>query len=552
MDSLPINELVSAPLVVFVCATTGQGDQPDNMKRFWRFLLRKNLPPDAFEAVKFGVIGLGDSAYIKFNFVAKKLHKRFLQLGAMPIQNVGLADDQHDLGPDGVVDPWLKAFWSKALEIFPLPVGVTPISKDVRPPSKFIVDFNCSDSSLDEETDSVERPFYAALKGNKRMTAENHFQDTRLIELDISDMKNKSYQPGDVCMIQPKNLEENVDIFFDVFPQFRREDQFELKSSDPENFLLPPTWICPRILTVENCVRSCFDLQSIPRRFFFELLGYFTTDPMEKEKCDEFNSSEGQQDLFDYCNRPRRNALEALYDFRHATPNIPFEYLFDLFGVMRQRAFSIASSSKVDEDKVELLVAVVKYKSNLVKPRLGLCSNYLARLKPKDNPRVPIWLKKGTFKFPSESLVMVGPGTGVAPFRAFILEQLIAMNAREDQFLLFFGCRSKSNDFYFQDEWAKLEKDFPNFRVITAFSRDQEDKIYVQDLMLKEEFRIRKIVWELKGGFFIAGNAKQMPDQVTDTFKKVLAETAGLVDEKGDAFFKQLETDGKFQTETWS
>lgn len=93
------------------------------MKKFWKFLLRKSLPADSLSNLTFGVIGLGDSSYQKFNFVAKRLHKRLLQLGATAILNVGLCDDQHDLGFGAVLSPWLEDFWKKN----PIPLGLSPL-----------------------------------------------------------------------------------------------------------------------------------------------------------------------------------------------------------------------------------------------------------------------------------------------------------------------------------------------------------------------------------------------------------------------------------------
>lgn len=90
MDDYPISGLIHEEFVLFVCATTGQGDEPDNMKNFWKFLLRRSLPNNSLVRLKFGVLGLGDSSYAKFNFVSKKLHKRLLQLGAEPLLDVGM------------------------------------------------------------------------------------------------------------------------------------------------------------------------------------------------------------------------------------------------------------------------------------------------------------------------------------------------------------------------------------------------------------------------------------------------------------------------------
>merc|ERR1712013_741174 len=124
-----------------------------------------------------------------------------------------------------------------------------------------------------------------------------------------------------------------------------------------------------------------------------------------------FNTAEGQQDLYEYCNRPRRHILEVLYDFRHSTPNIPFEYLFDLIPPIKPRSFSIASPP--GGTVLELLVAVVRYRSSLKAPRLGLCSNWLASMKP--GSQVPVWVRRGAFTFPKEPtpVLMVGPSLAI-------------------------------------------------------------------------------------------------------------------------------------------
>lgn len=146
MDDYPITQLIHEEYVVFVCSTTGQGEEPDNMKSFWKFLLRRNLPSNSLAGLRFvqfffksesrifvcvkilhdsehnslvssvcidrfAVLGLGDSSYSKFNYAAKKLYRRLLNLGALSLMPLGLADDQHDLGADAVVDPWITGLW---------------------------------------------------------------------------------------------------------------------------------------------------------------------------------------------------------------------------------------------------------------------------------------------------------------------------------------------------------------------------------------------------------------------------------------------------------
>jgi len=551
MDSFPVPELPSSILTVYVASTTGQGEEPDNMRKTWKFLLRKNLPSNSLANQRFGVLGLGDSSYPKFNHVAKKLNRRLMQLGGVQLLQPGLGDDQHDLGPDFVVDTWLDQFWRLALELYPLPVGIEPIGRDVLPPPKYKMTWvigNNEVQSVNNERKNEKQaeysqtnPFMASLITCERQTPEDHFQDVRLVRLNLSG-SGINYKPGDVALIQPSNLMHNVDEFFSLFPSLDPDRQFYLSSTSP-NVPLPPTSLIPQPCTIRHAVTHYFDIQSIPKRYFFELLSHFTEDELEKEKFLEFNTAEGQQDLYDYCNRPRRHILEVLYDFRHTTPNIPFEYLWDLIPAIKPRSFSIASSPRRHESVLELLVAVVRYRSSLKKPREGLCSTWLSNLK-KEN-KVPVWVRPGSFKFPPTNtpVVMVGPGTGVAPFRSFIADEEKESGRNK---LLFFGCRNKNADFFFEQEW----KDHDKLEVITAFSRDQEDKVYVQHKISEFQHLITQHILDNCGWFFVAGNSKNMPSQVRDALVTSLATRLGK--EEAEKFVETMEITGKYQTETWA
>ncbi|NXB89864.1 NDOR1 oxidoreductase, partial [Vidua chalybeata] len=498
LDSCDVANLIHEPLVVFVCATTGQGDPPDNMKMFWRFLFRKNLPAGSLCQLDYAVLGLGDSSYPKFNFVAKKLHKRLLQLGGNPLLPVALGDDQHDLGPDAVVDPWLIALWDKILALYPLPVGLEIISPDVRLPPKYTLhylpeDFPHPESDLlqpaaPQAAPCELHPFAARVVSNQRVTAQSHFQDVRLIEFDIAG-SGITFSAGDVVMIQPQNCPEDVQQFCQLL-HLEPHRRFVLEPTEPGTSLPP---LLPQPCTIQYLVTHYLDISCVPRRSFFELLAYFSTNELEQEKLQEFSSAQGQEELYSYCNRPRRTTLEALWDFPHTTCAIPADYLLDLIPRIRPRAFSIASSMLAHPERMQILVAVVRYKTRLSKPRRGLCSTWLASLNPEQGDvRVPLWVKKGGMKFPADPatpVIMIGPGTGVAPFRAAIQER-VALGCRGN--CLFFGCRHQSKDFYCQTEWEELvTKGF--LTLFTAFSRDQEEKVYVQHRIREN----RKLVWEL-------------------------------------------------------
>ncbi|XP_030362724.1 NADPH-dependent diflavin oxidoreductase 1 isoform X4 [Strigops habroptila] len=527
------------------------------MKLFWRFLFRKNLPPGSLCRLDYAVLGLGDSSYPKFNFVAKKLHKRVLQLGGNPLLPVALGDDQHDLGPDAVVDPWLVALWDKILMLYPLPPGLEIISPDVRLPPKYTLHYVAEDSpqpngallqpTKPRAAPSELCPFAAPVVSNQRLTAQSHFQDVRLMEFDVTG-SGITFSAGDVVMVQPQNCPEDVQQFCQLL-HLDPDRHFVLKPTEPGTAL--PA-LLPQPCSIRHLVTHYLDISCVPRRSFFQLLSCFSTSELEREKLQEFSSAQGQEELYSYCNRPRRTTLEVMWDFPHTTCAIPPEYLLDLIPRIRPRAFSIASSMLAHPDRIQILMAVVRYKTRLSKPRRGLCSTWLASLDPEQGDvRVPLWVKKGGLKFPSDpdtAVIMIGPGTGVAPFRAAIQER-VAQGRRGN--CLFFGCRQKSKDFYCQAEWEELvAKGF--LTLFTAFSRDQEEKVYVQHRILEN----RRLVWELLSSrnahVYLAGNAKQMPAAVAEALQSVLQLEGGLSPSEAEEYLAALERSQRFQSETWS
>lgn len=226
MNSYPIQQLISEKVVVFVCATTGVGEEPENMKVFWKFLLRKSLPPDSLDGVRFGVLGLGDSSYEKFNFVAKKLHKRVVQLGGKPLLELGLCDDQHEMGLSAVALPWLETLWSKLLALYPVPVGKQILLKspvEIRWNLKIIDDNKENYNGVCPELDSIYKGSAEVnvvdgvpleLISNVRTTSEDHFQDVRLLTFDSSGL---TWRPGDVLIVRPQNRKDKVDELFALF-----------------------------------------------------------------------------------------------------------------------------------------------------------------------------------------------------------------------------------------------------------------------------------------------------------------------------------------------
>lgn len=184
-----------------------------------------------------------------------------------------------------------------------------------------------------------------------------------------------------------------------------------------------------------------------------------------------------------------------LRDFPSTSREIPVERLFDLFPYIRPRSFSIASSRLVHPDALQILVARVEYsRKNMRTKRIGLCSNFLANLSKDDE----VWIRvhEGTMDFNKSkdmTRVCIATGTGVAPFRSLIAEA----HAKQEShpIVLFFGCRGKTKDFYFSEEWSK----FANCIVQSAFSQDQEKKVYVHHVLQDNVHLLGRLIKQNKG-----------------------------------------------------
>ncbi|KDQ16442.1 hypothetical protein BOTBODRAFT_107008 [Botryobasidium botryosum FD-172 SS1] len=547
MDEYSIHTLVDETLVVFVCATTGNGVEPRNMTALWRALLRSDLPEDLFDHMYFAVFGLGDSGYDRFCWAGKKLHRRLLALGGKEIVERADADDQHYMGIDGTLDPWINQLFSALGELYPLPPGlhVLPPAAVCPPRASFLPTSANLDAELPHLTPSGTTPF--RVERIDRITRADWFQDVRHVELSCSD--DILYEPGDVAVLYPSNAPEDVEAFLKRMKWRSISDKmYQIQSIDSDRPL--PSSI-PRITTLRKLFSDHLDISAVPRRSFFEFLFKFAKDEHEKEKLEEFCSPEGQEDLYDYCNRPRRTILEVILEFRSV--DIPLDYVVDVFPLIRPRQFSIASSIKANPKKIQLCIAVVRYRSKLKAPRKGLCTSWLTRLNAGDT--ISVGIEKGTMRLPGDSsvpVILVGPGTGVAPMRAFIQDR-IHRGARAN--LLYFGCRSLEADCHYKDDWdAHIEKGELTCRI--AASRDQvritASKVYVQDLIREDS----KTIWEWivhKGAhFYISGSASKMPTAVRLAVEFVLRKEGGWSEDEAGMYVKNMETAGRWAEECWT
>ncbi|KAJ2438870.1 NAPDH-dependent diflavin reductase [Coemansia sp. RSA 2424] len=520
------------------------------MKRFWRFLLRKSIPHDALASLQFAVFGLGDSSYQKFNFPAKRLFRRLQQLGGSALVARGDGDDQHYLGVDGQLDPWLVSLWDELLARMPLPQPIIPES--VVPDPTFDVSFcdgyeELPGGPLGESP--PENTYRAVLTVSERITAEDHFQDVRhlrfAVDCDAEGREEKGpavWGPGDCAVLRPQNFDTDVNDFLAAIGWTTHADR-PLR-------IVPRTatklsWDVPPQVTLRWLCTNYFDITGVPRRSFFEMLSYFGLLE-EQDKLREFSSTSGQDDLLAYCMRPRRTVLEVLGDFPKTAPRVPLTYIFDVFPVIAERSFSISSDAR---PLVDLTVAIVSYKTMMQRKRLGVCTRWLAQLQVGTSVRIRF--ARGTMRLPSPTtpIIMVGPGTGIAAFMSFIESRPRANNH------LFFGCRSETKDFYYREQLQQWVAQ-GSLHLYCAFSRDSnnlgKEKIYVQDRIRENAHIVWQLIAEQRAVIFVSGNANRMPDDVRQAFIDVVATNnpqMSIDDAKN--YIQAMEKEGRYQEECW-
>jgi sulfite reductase alpha subunit-like flavoprotein len=397
------------------------------------------------------------------------------------------------------------------LEEYPLPDGLEPIPEDVLLEPKWLLELadakteipqnhDAQSSISTNETQEKELPptdllnvqggLTARITHNQRLTPNNHWQDVRQLTLDIN--AYHPYTPGDILTIYPKNFPSDVNQFLHTMSWTTIADAplkfIPSPSTSASSSSLPPIpHISPgTTMTLRQLLTNHLDIMSIPRRSFFAHLTHFTTDTFHRDRLLEFTNPEYIDELYDYTTRPRRSILEVLQEFD--TVKIPFQRICSLIPTLRGRQFSIASAmSNLDAQRegrtrVELLIAIVMYKTVIKRIRHGVCTRYIsAALQP--GQEITVTVQKGglgvTKKEVERPVVMVGPGTGVAPMRSLIYqrkiwrEELGMSSDAVQRDLLFFGCRNAESDFFFKDEWEGLKKEGVPLDVFAAFSRDQ-------------------------------------------------------------------------------
>ena len=321
------------------------------------------------------------------------------------------------------------------------------------------------------------------------MTPADHWQDVRRLFLDVQCHRETFpvFAAGATAIIHPKNYPEDVQALIDLMGwqsvadiplDFNNEEHPELASTGAPG-ALPSKLHAKPGSTLRDLLTQTLDITSVPKRSLIRQLEFFTREEMEIERLRELTAPGNEQDFYDYTSRPRRTIIELLRDFPGL--KIPYQWALELFPLIRGREFSICNggASLLGTPgytlRIEILVALVEYRTIIRKPRQGLCSRYIRHL-PVGTPLTigfkhpPSHILDPSHGQHERPLIAVATGTGIAPIRALIQDRRVFSSPPPGKTLLFFGCRSQAADYFYRDEWENL---LPNgVQVIPAFSRD--------------------------------------------------------------------------------
>lgn len=540
--------------------------------------------------------------------------------------------------------PWSLGFKKHLLENYPLPEGVEPIPDEEFLPPKYILQiakpeidsdtpvknetspkmnegtndpclkeaYNTEDLITDETpppADIINIPGHKVLtvRKNLRITADDHFQDVRHLALEMQG--GVRYYPGDVLTLFPKNFPADVNSLI-TLQNWTSIADVPLEVIDSAAHPTSPPYTAAlldlhfpvgRRPTLRDLLTHNLDITAIPRRSFLGACAHFTTDETHKTKLQEFSNPAYTDEYFDYTTRPRRSILEILHDF--PTVQIPFNNALALFPRLRGRQFSISSGGVLRQPFTRettifhLTIALVKYRTVLRKVRQGVCSRYIASLKP--GTEIAATLSDSSLNVTTEDytilrrpMLLIAPGTGVAPMRSLIWERDMLLDQEDElqtiehgpekgpvklpraKTVLLFGGRNRNKDFLYEHEW---QNEGLGIDVLAAWSRDQREKIYVQDIIRREAALVWAMLrpWELvrppvakegdedavepkadpawtgDGTVIVCGSSGKMPMAVRAAIVDVFTQGFGGDSEKAEEGVKWLEREGRYLQETW-
>ncbi len=503
------SHLQSARSLLAVVSTQGDGEPPERARELFELLAGRKAP--RLEHLQFAVLALGDSSYEKFCAAGRQLDARLEALGAARLQPRVDCDVDFESAAQTWIDGAVHALQPAA-------------------PAHAAVAASPSESSAGDRRGPTianaytrKQPFLAPVLTNQRLTAADSSKDVRHVELSI-DGANLHYEPGDALGVVTHNRPEQVQAVLARLP-------FDPHTSVPA--------AAGQSMPLRQALTERHELGPVSVALFRRYAEALQSDALRARLGDEAQ-------LARYLRG--RHLVDLLAE--HPADRLDPQEFARLLPPLAPRLYSIASSQRETPDEVHLTVSVVDY-AGVGGRRRGLASGHLADL-AGDDAAVPVYLhRNGGFRLPSDPaapLVMIGPGTGVAPFRAFLAER--AAQGAGGRNWLFFGDRRFESDFLYQAEWLEWRRRGVLAALDVAFSRDGAAKIYVQHRMAERGAQLWS--WLEEGAYlYVCGDAEYMAPDVHRALLAVIERHGGRSAEQAQEYVLELQRQRRYQRDVY-
>ncbi|MED4648709.1 bifunctional P-450/NADPH--P450 reductase [Bacillus inaquosorum] len=520
---------------VVIVTSSYNGKPPSNAGQFVQWI--QEIKPGELEGVHYAVFGCGDHNWAStYQYVPRFIDEQLAEKGATRFSKRGEGDVSGDF--EGQLDEWKKSMWADAIKAFGLELNENADKERSTLSLQFVR--GLGESPLARSYEAA----HASIAENRELQSADSDRSTRHIEIALP--PDVEYREGDHLGVLPRNSQTNVSRILHRFG-LKGTDQVTLSASGRSAGHLP----LGRPVSLQDLLSYSVEVQEAATRAQIRELAAFTVCPPHKRELEDL-TAEGvyQEQIL----KKRISMLDLLEKYEAC--DMPFERFLELLRPLKPRYYSISSSSRVNPEQASITVGVVRGPawSGLGEYR-GVASNYLAERKTGDDVVMFVRTPESRFQLPEDPetpIIMVGPGTGVAPFRGFL--QARAALKREGKKLgeahLYFGCRN-DRDFIYRDELEQFEKD-GIVTVHTAFSRKEGmPKTYVQHLMSDHAETLISIL-DRGGRLYVCGDGSKMAPDVEAALQKAYQSVHGTSEQEAQNWLKHLQDTGIYAKDVWS
>ena len=514
------SNLTAGGKALIVSSTWGDGDPPDNAASFWSWLSADSAPQ--LENLHFAVLGLGDRNYPDFCGASRKFDDRLAELGAKRL----IARGECDVDYDAAANAWIETLWNKLADKLTTPAPANPSTNGALNGFHGLGNgANIAAGTFTKPGPLFGRhnPFPARLIANLLLNKPGSAKEVRHFELDLKG-SDLSYQAGDALGVNPVNCPELVDQIITAL-RFNAEESVTVEGST---------------ISLREALTRHLEITR-PSQELVAAVAKAAPDTelarlVKADKPDALRAW-----LYG------RGVIDLIYLLQQPFP-LP-EFIAAL-KKLTPRLYSISSSPKAHPGQVHLTVSAVRYQSHGL-ARKGVASTFLAD-RVSDADFVKLFVQpSNNFRPPASGdtpMIMVGPGTGIAPFRAFLQDRQVA--AATGKNWLFFGDQTRAADFLYESQITSWQKDGLLARIDLAFSRDQAEKLYVQHRMLENAGDLW--AWLDNGAhFYVCGDASRMARDVDDALHKIIETAGGKTTDQAKDFVAKMKTEKRYQRDVY-